>query len=141
MNNDAMEYLDVPVLFGRFLVLNGILTEKDIADATRVQKDLNASPLFRVVEKGLLSLDDVKRARAYQWEKMTTFCQAIDALKILLFDDCNALLNSANQQHIPLGEILVKQGKITPQELANALEKHRKHQSRQRAEMVSFSNH
>ncbi|MBV5308727.1 hypothetical protein [Chromatium okenii] len=140
MNNNAMEFLDVPVLFGRFLILNGILMERDIVEAVRVQKDLNASPLFRVVEKGLLSLEDVKRARAYQWEKMTTFCQAIDALKILPFDDCNALLKSANQQHIPLGEILVKQGKITLQELANALEQHRKHQSRQRTEIVGCNH-
>ena len=138
MNNDVMEFLDVPVLFGRFLVLNGILTEKDIADAVRVQKDLNASPLFRMVEKGLLSFDDVKRARAYQWERMTTFCQAIDALKIMVFNDCEAILNVVHQHHIPLGEILVKQGKITPKLLADALEKHRKHQSRKYTEITAF---
>ncbi|MBK1695184.1 hypothetical protein CKO09_10595 [Chromatium weissei] len=141
MNNDAMEFLNVPVLFGRFLILNGILTEKDIADAVRVQKDLNANPLFRVIEKGLLSLDDVRRVRAYQWEKMTTFCQAVDALKIMLIGDCEMILKSANQQRIPLGELLVKQGKITPKVLANALEKHRKYQSRQQAEALDLVEH
>lgn len=128
MEKDVLECLDVPVLFGRFLVLSGLLTEADIAEAVRVQKDLNAYPLFRLIEQGVLSIDDVMRARAYQWARMMTFCQAQDALGLMTLDECAAALKAVSQQNIPLGEILVKQGRITSEALANALEKHRQYQ-------------
>lgn len=133
MTENPIEFLDVPVLFGRFLVLNGILTEEEICAAARVQKDLNASPLFRLIEQGVLVLEDVWRARSYQWEYMVTFCEAVGALGIMSVEDCKAATEAIRQQNVPLGEVLVKQGRITPEALAEALQRHREHADRQQA--------
>lgn len=130
MNDEAIEFLDVPVLFGRFLILSGILTESDVAQATRVQKDLNAHPLLRLIERGDLTIDQLKRARVYQQERMVTLCQALDALGIMGHEECSATLDSVGRENIPLGEVLVRQGRITPEALADALEKHLKHRNR-----------
>ena len=133
---DVLDVLDVPVLFGRFLVLNDILSEADIVQAARVQKELNSYSLFRLIELGTLTIEDVTRARAYQWKHMATFCEAADALGILALNDCIAALKVLAQQNIPLGEVLVRQGKMTPKALANALEKHRLSCENNRADVV-----
>ncbi len=132
--NDTV--LDVPVVFGRFLVLHDNLSEAEIAQAARVQKELNSYSLFRLIELGTLTIEDVTRARAYQWKHMATFCEAVDALGILALNDCTAALKVLAQQNIPLGEVLVRQGKMTPKALANALEKHRQSWESSRADVV-----
>jgi hypothetical protein len=139
MNDDAMAFLDVPVLFGRFLVLHDILSEAEIAQAARVQKELNAYPVFRLIEQGTLTIEDVTRARAYQWKHMATFCEAVDALRILALDDCTAAMKGLARQNIPLGEVLVRQGKMTPKALADALEKHRQSRASDRVDVVDLT--
>lgn len=139
MTDDAMAFLDVPVLFGRFLVLNDILSEAEIAQAARVQKELNAYPVFRLIEQRTLTFEDVTRARAYQWKHMATFCEAVDALGILALDDCTTAMKVLARQNIPLGEVLVRQGKMTPQALADALEKHRQSRESDRADVFDLT--
>ncbi|EXJ14078.1 hypothetical protein [Imhoffiella purpurea] len=128
MNNDMFDSLDVPILFGRYLVLMGLVREKDIAEAASVQRELNASPLFHLVERGILSMDQIMRARQYQREHMVTFCQASRTLGIMSEEGCAAMLETAAKQRIQIGDILVKQGKLSGEQLAEALSKHQEHQ-------------
>jgi len=128
MNDHMVDTLDIPILFGRFLVLTGLVKEEDIAEAAAVQRDLNASPLFHLVEQGILSMEEIMRARQYQREQMVTFCQATRALDIMSEEDCAAMLDRTAKQRFQLGDILVKQGKISEAQLAEALNRHRRHQ-------------
>jgi hypothetical protein len=128
MHQNLTDLLDVPVLFGRFLILTGLLTETDIAEAVRVQQDLNAGPLFSLLERGLLSCDEVRRVRAHQRERMITFCEAMSALRILAPTDCAAAMEAAARERIRLGDVLVAQGKITRAALEEALLRHQRHQ-------------
>ncbi len=132
MNQNLTDLLDVPVLFGRFLILNGLLTETDIAEAVRVQQDLNAGPLLAFLEQGLLSCDEVRRVRAHQRERMVTFCEAMSALRILDPAVCAAALEAAARERVRLGDVLVAQGRITRAALDEALLRHQRHQDSRR---------
>lgn len=131
MNDDnALDVLDVPLLFGRFLVLNRILSEADIDAAVRVQKEINANAIFSLIEHGVLSVEDMGRAWRHQRECMVSFRAALEALHILDADGCAAAFELVEAQRMRLGEVLVKQGRITREKLTEALEQHRVHQSK-----------
>ncbi|NEV64843.1 hypothetical protein [Thiorhodococcus minor] len=128
MRIEATDSLDFPVFFGRFLVLSGLLTDDDIAEASALQKDLAATAFFILIERRLLSVEDMARALAYQREHLTRFPDALSALKILPPARIADAMRLAQSNRIRLGEILVLQGKITRKELEDALRRHRAHQ-------------
>lgn len=128
MSIDAMDSLDFPVLFGRFLVLSGLLTDDDIAEASALQKDLDATAFFILIERKILSIEDMTRALAYQRAHLVRFPEALSALKILPPARVAEAMRLAQSNRIRLGEILVMQGKISRQELEAALLRHRAHQ-------------
>ncbi|MBK1723157.1 hypothetical protein [Thiocystis violacea] len=123
-----MDFLDIPILFGRFLVIQGLLTDADVARASAVQKDLNATLCFVLIERGMLSVEDFGRVHAYQWEHMVAFEEALRAVGVLSEQACTAAVKLLDDQRIRLGEVLVGQGKITREALADALILHREHQ-------------
>ncbi|MBK1717939.1 hypothetical protein CKO27_09840 [Thiocystis violacea] len=128
MDEAEMDFPDVPLLFGRFLVLGGFLTEADITGAIRVQRDLSATAMFVLVEQGLFSLEEIERLRACQRDAMVTLREAARRLRLPASGDLDAALDLVARQHARLGEVLVKQGKITRETLAAALEQHQRHQ-------------
>ncbi len=122
------DFPDVPLLFGRFLVLSGVLTEADIAEAIRVQRDLNATAMFALIEHGILSLEEIQRIRAYQRDAMISLPEALRHLGLPSDGRSTAALDLVARQHVRLGEVLVKQGKITYAALHAALHSHQRHQ-------------
>lgn len=128
LEEEGMEFPDVPLLFGRFLVLGGILGESDIAEAIMVQRDLNATAMFVLVEQGFYSLEEILSVRACQHEAMVGFKEASRRLGLPANADLDEAIELARGQHVRLGEVLVRQGKITREVLASALEWHRTHQ-------------
>lgn len=124
-----IDSLDIPVLFGRFLVIKGLLSEADIARASVVQRDLNATAFFVLIEQEILSIDEFSKTRAYQREHMVTFGEALRATGVLTEKDCLAALRLVDSQRMRLGEVLLQQGKLTREELDDALMRHRDRQS------------
>lgn len=137
MTDDPIDSLDVPILFGRFLILSGLVTEDDMVVAAAVQRDLNASPLLTLLEQGILTVDALGRARRYQREHMVPFCQATEALGIMSAQDCAAALDAAAGHRMQIGDVLVRQGKISREQLEAALRQHRRHQESRGAERTA----
>lgn len=130
--SDAFELPDVPLLFGRFLVLGGHLSESDIIEALRVQRDLNAMSAFALIEQRLLSLEEIGRLWDCQRRELVSFQEAMRRQGLPSGTDHQAVAQTLRQQRTPLGEILVGQGKISREALSTLLEQHAHHQSEHR---------
>ena len=121
---------DVPLLFGRFLVLSGHLPEPDVVAALRVQRDLNALSAFTLIEQGLLSLEEIGRLWDCQRRELVSFDEAMRRQGLPAGADRETVLQALRGQHLPLGEILVRQGKLNREELSLLLKDHEHHQHR-----------
>jgi hypothetical protein len=113
---------DIPLLFGRFLALKGLITDEELRDAITIQLQLNHyhCDAYLLLGKGLLDLEDVQRCRDYQMEKGRTLHEALLDLKLI---ETSALefLQHAERPQLRLGEILVRRGSLSQQELQKAL--------------------
>jgi hypothetical protein len=129
---DALELPDIPLLFGRFLVLVGHLAESDVVEALRVQRDLSAMSAFVLIEQGLLSLEEIRRLWDCQRRELVSFDEAMRRQGLPAGAERAAVLQSLRGQRIPLGEILVRQGKISREALSVLLSQHERHQNEHR---------
>ena len=130
--SDAFELPDVPLLFGRFLVLGGHISESDIIEALRVQRDLNAMSALALIEQRLLSLEEIGRLWDCQRRELVSFEEAMDRQGLPAGTDPKTVLKALRGQSIPLGEILVGQGKISREILMAQLEQHARHRNEHR---------
>lgn len=115
------------MVFGRFLVLSGVLSEEDIVAASRVQQDLNASAFFVLIEEGLLTVEAMSNVRAYQRDHMVSFADALVGVGVMSEGECAKALKRIAAAKVRLGEVLTGIGKISAAELEEALERHRAH--------------
>lgn len=113
--------MDVSILFGRFLVRKGLLTEHDLAEAVSVQSELNGSLALRALDAGLISLADFKKCLAYQREKGVTFRQAMVAANVAEPDRMKLIDDTLRQSRMKLGEVLVCRGNLSQEALDEAL--------------------
>lgn len=118
---DRSRSLGSSTLFGRFLVSRGLLTEKELATAVRVQMELEGSLASTALEAGLISLRQFRECRAYQRQKGIGFAEAVVALGFVSEADVNQLNAAARQLRTRLGEILIRAGCIAPPVLESAL--------------------
>jgi hypothetical protein len=113
---------NIPLLFGRFLVLKGLITDEELQDAITVQLELNhyQCDAYLLLEEGLLNLEDLQRSRDYQREKGRTLHEALLDLRLI---ETSALefLQHAERPQLRLGEILVRRGSLSQQALHKAL--------------------
>lgn len=131
---DAFELPDVPLLFGRFLVLGGHISESDIIEALRVQRDLNAMSAFALIERRMLSLEEIGRLWDCQRRELVSFQEAMRRQGLPSGTDHETVVQTLRQQRTPLGEILVEQGKISREALTALLEQHARHQNEHRGD-------
>jgi len=115
------EFMDIPVLFGRFLVREGKISEEDLLEVTRVQSEINRSFAVTALEGDFITLDDFKKAVAYQREKGVKFRDAIKELKIADETTLEKIDKLLQDKSIKLGELLVKRGLITKSDLNELL--------------------
>lgn len=131
-DSDLFELPDVPLLFGRFLVLGGHISESDIIEALRVQRDLSAMSALALIEQRLLSLEEIGRLWDCQRRELVSFEEAMRRQGLPSGTDYEAVMQALRQQRSPLGEILVGQGKISREALITLLEQHARHQKEHR---------
>jgi len=129
-DSDELHILDdVPLFFGRFLVTAGLISERDLEMVLTVQKDLGDCLLCVALENGLIALKDFMNCRAYQREKFATAEEALRHIAKLKDTDMERLTAFMVDVHIPIGEILVFRGLLTPEKLRNAIKNHEYHNS------------
>jgi len=114
--------LDAPIFFGRFLVLNGLISEQDLETALAVQQDLNDCITCAALEQGLISLKDFIRCREYQRDKVVTFEEAAGLLGALSSEEIENLKGSMQRLNVRLGDILVQRGVLNANDLEKALQ-------------------
>ncbi len=111
----------VPLLFGRFLVKTGWVTDAQIQQATQLQKDLTPNLPLTAVLEGFLTIEELRQVLAYQREHGLLFLEAAKHLGILS-EEHLAILESKRQTYkMPIGEALVLQGSLSKEKLEEAL--------------------
>jgi hypothetical protein len=115
--------MEVSILFGRFLVRQGLLTEHDLADAVNVQSELNHNYPATLLATGMIGLEDFKGCLAYQRDRGVTFRQALLALNVANVETIKTMDEAIRKSRIKLGEILVKRGHLNEQALTAALDR------------------
>jgi hypothetical protein len=115
--------MEVSILFGRFLVRQGMLTEHDLAEAVNVQSELNHNYPATLLAAGMITLEDFKKCLAHQRAKGLTFRQSLLALNVATGNTIGAMDEAIRNSRIKLGEILVKRGHLKEEDLQAALTK------------------
>jgi hypothetical protein len=115
--------MEVSILFGRFLVRQGLLTERDLAESVNVQSELNHNYPATVLGDEMITLDEFRKCLAYQRQNGVTFRQALLALNVANGDSIRAMDEAIRKSRIKLGEILVKRGHLTEDDLEKALQR------------------
>lgn len=113
--------MDNPILFGRFLVREGKISEKELLETIKVQNEINRSFAVAALEKDLITIDDFKKALAYQKQKGIRFRNALLELNVADNKKIEEIESRFNKDAVRLGELLVKRGVISKDELAEAL--------------------
>ena len=58
--------MSVPLMFGRFLVMNGKITDHELTEALNVQSELNMSFAEELLQGGHITMDQFRKAWSYQ---------------------------------------------------------------------------
>ncbi|RJQ18071.1 MAG: hypothetical protein C4560_07785 [Nitrospiraceae bacterium] len=113
--------MDNPILFGRFLVREGKISEKELLEVSKIQTEINRSFAVVALEGGFIGPEDFKAAIAYQRQKGIRFRDALTELKIADDETVGKIDKAQKDNAVRLGELLVKRGAITEEGLGDAL--------------------
>jgi len=94
--------MDIPILFGRFLVREGIITDEALTDAVRVQTEINRSFAVALVSD-FISLEDFKKAIEHQREHCVSFRGALQKLEIADKETIGKIDETCNHRRVKLG--------------------------------------
>lgn len=117
--------MSVPMMFGRFLVMKGKITERDLEETLQIQSELNRSLAEELLEGDHLSLESFKKAWYYQREHLVTLKEAVIALNLMKEDELEKIEVSCSDRHIRIGELLVQKGILKEQDLKDLLREFR----------------
>lgn len=113
--------MEIPILFGRFLVREGIISKEVLSEATKVQAEINKSFAVLALEGDFITLDAFKKAIAYQREKGIIFREALAQLQLADEDTLEKIDAAIKGKRVRLGEILVTKGAMKEEDLEKAL--------------------
>jgi hypothetical protein len=102
--------MSVPLMFGRFLVMNGKITDQELTEALNIQSELNMSFAEELLEGEHITMEQFRQAWSYQREKFITFKEAVIELELVEQDVINEIEKSCGGKYIKLGELLVQKG-------------------------------
>jgi len=114
--------MNIPILFGRFLVREGIITNEVLADAVSIQSEINRSFDTFALVNDFISIDDFKKAIGYQREHCVSFKDALIKLDIADDEKIEKIDETCNSSKVKLGDLLVTRGILKEDELQKALE-------------------
>ncbi len=120
-NAESTGCLDTPILFGRYLVLGGLITEPEMSAAAAAQDELNGSFAVAALEQGALGLEDFLRCREHQRQKGTLFQEAALELGVLTQDAVEQVQRRMDAERMRIGDILVARSSLPSDHLRDAL--------------------
>lgn len=112
---------DIPLLFGSFLMRESFVSYDELADALSVQSEVNQSFLATALLEGFIDLDQFRQCAGLQREKGIGSLDAILELKILGQPEIAAVGEAMTRNRLLLGEVLVRRGSLTREQLDSAL--------------------
>jgi GGDEF domain-containing protein len=110
------------VVFGRFLVRRGLLTERELSEAVKIQTEINKHYGVAALEAGLLTLEDFRSCLGYQRQKGVTFRTALLALGVATEETIPELDTVVRDRRVKLGEVLVRRRYMSESLLNHALQ-------------------
>ncbi|MBI5741781.1 MAG: hypothetical protein HZA16_13840 [Nitrospirae bacterium] len=113
--------MEIPILFGRFLVREYNIPEDALRETINVQSEINWSFSATALMTGLITLEDFKNALDYQRQKGTRFRDALAELKIADDETIRKIEAAHKERSAKLGELLVKKGILTDEDMNRAL--------------------
>ncbi len=119
--------MDIPILFGRFLLNKGIISKDKLSYALKVQSEINNSFLLTTLEGGYVKIEALKDAINLQRDKGLCFKDALMELKLIDEETIEKIKGEMAEKRIMLGDLIVKQGIITSHELEDALKEFHEH--------------
>lgn len=114
--------MGIPILFGRFLVREGKLSDKEIKELVQVQSEINNSFPVATLEGDFVNLDQFKKAREHQREKGVTFVESLKSLELANDDLIKEVEGKMKQNNVKLGELIVRRGIMSEDELKEVLD-------------------
>ncbi|MBT4836422.1 MAG: cyclic nucleotide-binding domain-containing protein, partial [Methylococcales bacterium] len=104
-------------VFGQFLIRNQVITEKQLDEALKIQKDTGLSFGELCMAKEALTETQVKKILRQQWQQHKHFGEIAIELKLLTQEQVDQLLKIQELFHSPLGRVLTNQNILTQTEL------------------------
>lgn len=121
--------MEIPLLFGRFLVKQGRVKDEELDKALKIQKEINPPVGFFSLENGFVTPENFSALLKCQREEALSFREA--ALKLQILDETKLLEIEEKQKKAAtnIGAILVKKGLLTEDDIEKELAnfKERKH--------------
>ncbi|RJR18177.1 MAG: hypothetical protein C4581_06565 [Nitrospiraceae bacterium] len=113
--------MDIPILFGRYLVRNGKISEEQLSEAIKVQYEINRSFAVTALENEYITLEEFKKALACQRNEGIRFREALRRLQIASDETIEKIDNALSEKSVKLGELLVLKGLVEQHELNKIL--------------------
>ncbi len=111
----------IPLLFGRFLVKTGWVSEEQVEQASALQKELTPSLALVAVLENMLTMDDFRRILMHQRRLGLFFQEAVTQLGLLDQARLAVLAERRRSYTLQIGAALVVRGDLTETELQEAL--------------------
>jgi len=111
----------IPLLFGRFLVKTGWVSEEQVEQASALQKELTLSLGLVAVLENMLTMDDFRRILMHQRRLGLFFQEAVTQLGLLDQARLAVLAERRRSYTLQIGAALVVRGDLTETELQEAL--------------------
>ena len=113
--------MEIPLLFGRYLVRHGKISEEQLSEATKVQNEINRSFAITALENDYITLDDLKKVLACQRKEGIRFREALKRLQIRDDKTIEKIDMALSEKNVKLGELLVIKGLMEHDELISIL--------------------
>ena len=110
--------------FGEYLVTKKLVTKEDLLHGLVEQMRRVAPPWQIIMEQQLLSVDEILKVIEIQVMENIDFKSAALKAKIWTETVDEAVADAVKLMRIPIGQILVEQGKLTFQQLTEALDEY-----------------
>lgn len=104
--------VDGPLLFGRFLSLQGLISDEDVFNARMLQKTQNRRLGEIAIERGFLQPEEVQRLLIWQEEYGIRFGELAVEFGYLTGEQLQEILSQAQSSYLYFGEALVMLGVI-----------------------------
>jgi DNA-binding response OmpR family regulator/CheY-specific phosphatase CheX len=117
--------------FGQYLLEKGVITKDQLLKAVEYKKSLNLSMEELAVKKGLLSKEQVDKIHSLQKDDLDRdFADIVEEQEFLGRKELDDLYKEQEQRRVYIGQALVAQGALAPDQLSDNLREFKEEQEK-----------